>query len=100
MSNIENESRAQFEEFFKANVAQLVRCGAIEQAKFIETQREMWMMVWEASRETLVISLPKSRGDNGERANGDQSLLSALMANQLAIDECRAAIESQGVKCK
>lgn len=55
---------------------------------------------WQASREAVVVELPKSRADAGETANGDQILLSALMANHLAIEQCKEAIEAQGVKCK
>jgi hypothetical protein len=53
---------------------------------------------WQASREALVIELPQSRADKGESANGDGGCLSALIANQLAIDECRRAIEAAGLK--
>lgn len=51
-----------------------------------------------ASREAVVVELPRSRADAGEKANGDQSLLSALMANHLAIEQCKEAIEAQGLK--
>ncbi|WP_212734618.1 hypothetical protein [Pseudomonas asiatica] len=61
---------------------------------------ESFQKGWQASREAVVVELPKSRADAGETANGDQSLLSALMANHLAIEQCKEAIEAQGVKCK
>ncbi|ORL58091.1 hypothetical protein [Pseudomonas putida] len=51
-----------------------------------------------ASREAVVVELPRSRADAGEKANGDQSLLSALMANHLAIEQCKEAIEAQGLR--
>ncbi|MFT0517286.1 hypothetical protein [Pseudomonas faucium] len=59
-----------------------------------------WVASYQASRAAVVVELPKSRADAGETANGDQSLLSALMANHLAIEQCKEAIEAQGVKCK
>lgn len=55
---------------------------------------------WQASREALVIELPQSRADKGERAKGDGGLLSALVANQLAIDECRKSVEAAGLKVR
>lgn len=59
-----------------------------------------WETCWKDSREALVIELPKSRAERGERSEGIANKLSALMANQLAIDECRKAIEAAGVKVK
>jgi hypothetical protein len=100
VSNIENESRAQFEAWHREQVTRLRDHGELGGAKKWEDLKWICEAAWQASRQALVIELPQSRGDTGERANGDQSLLSALMANQLAIDECRSAIESQGVKCK
>lgn len=79
-------SREQFEEFFKANVAQLIRCGAVDQARFIETQREMWLLVWEASREAVVVELPSLSEGNRPYNQG--------------VYDTKCRIEAQGVKCK
>ncbi|MCE0989335.1 hypothetical protein [Pseudomonas alloputida] len=83
--------REQFEEFFKANVAQLIRCGAVDRARFIETQREMWLLVWEASRESVVVELPDVAHEI------DESVEIAYGFN-CALKTIRAGIEAQGLK--
>lgn len=50
--------REQFDAFFNDLIGRLVRHGALEQARFVETQLEWWWLVWGASREPLRVTNP------------------------------------------
>ncbi len=78
-NKMRDPGREQFDEFFKANIAHLIRCGAVDQARFIETQREMWLLVWKASRESVVVDWP------------DQHTYTAPDCAGAAILDCRTA---------
>ncbi|MDX3744819.1 hypothetical protein [Pseudomonas sp.] len=97
-----NKMRAEFEAAFVEAEVRLLGEGFRSSALHMIEQntvnvRSAWW-AWQASREAVVVELPKSRADAGETANGDQSLLSALMANHLAIEQCKEAIEAQGLR--
>lgn len=57
MSNGDKMHEA-FDAFFNALIAKLIRHGSVDQARFVESQRESWWLVWAASREALCITNP------------------------------------------
>lgn len=93
MTNNENEMRAQFEAWAKERGYINLRKDG-DKYKF-QTAWAAWEG-WQASRQALVISIPdhdESRCDTSwEEARQEYY--------NRALDECRTAIESQGVKCK
>lgn len=50
--------RQQFETFIDDLTVRLVRSGNVDQAKFVESQREWWWLVWDASRQMQVVTNP------------------------------------------
>lgn len=96
MSNIENESRAQFEAWARSKGLDLEYRNFPGIGQFYECPRTLLALeAWQASRQALVVELP----DAVVGARRYQHAESAF-AHKEGIDECRATIESQGVKCK
>ncbi|WP_069942505.1 hypothetical protein [Pseudomonas putida] len=93
--------REQFEAWhldrYCGGAERLKRCVNADDVYYYSDTQTRWVS-WMASREAMVVKLPKSRSDKGETANGDQSLLSALMANHMAIERCKESIVAQGLK--
>lgn len=88
MSNIENESRAQFEVYAADHYLLCERSDARNEHQndeYIDSDMQVAWEAWQASRQALVMELPTALDYTG---CGE------------AIKVCRAAIESQGVKCK
>lgn len=100
MSNIENESRAQFEaawrERYPDHPPLALKRSGLDPSDYCNTRTKDAWWAWQASRQALVISIPdhyEFRCDTSwEEARQEYY--------DRALDECRKAIESQGVKCK
>ena len=97
-----NKMREQFESAWRARYPAhgdiaLKRSGLVPEDYCNTRVKDAWW-AWQASRKAVVVDLPKSRADKGETANGDQSLLSALVANHMAIEQCKESILAQGLK--
>lgn len=92
MSN--EKMREEFGVWFKENLAQLVRCQAIQGAISFENARPLLELAWEASRAAIVVDLPpEAKGwspDECAEADGFNDCL----------DRCSSAIEAAGLKVK
>jgi hypothetical protein len=98
---VKDKIREQFEAWhldrYCGGIERLKRCANADEAYYYTDTQTRWVS-WLASREAVAMELPKSRADKGETANGDQSLLCALMAKHMAIEQCKESIMAQGLK--
>jgi hypothetical protein len=89
VSNIENESRAQFEAWA---ITEGLSLNSRYGSYFLATTEKAWR-AWQASRQALVISKPEQciyANTAGDYAKGHRQGIRSMVD----------AIESQGVKCK
>lgn len=105
-----NTTRKQFEEWAAKNyvvlpgVGHLFARADLGDGYRLSNINHAWHG-WKASRESLVVRLPPVRQEpalSGEalKADGEAATWSMWVGEKLAKDDCRAAIEAQGIKVK
>lgn len=94
-----DKTREQFEAW-AATKRMALHLGRGESGLYVSPVTQNYMDCWLASRAAVVVELPLTRISQGEKAGDSVPKRAALMANHLAIEECRQAIENAGLQVK